>query len=355
MGQVGSCCNKQWSALVLGGTGLLGRPVLDALGKRGVRVTVVSSRAEEELAKPVAAMMQAYAMCYVQMDASQELDNALVAKLFREHDVVLNLIGDRGGCRFDGRAGVRDNWHLNVDLPLLLAAFAQELETPLIQLSADVVWNGAGNTEEGYPATAIWNGGEGFVVEASCTAFAWQKRSMEEKLSRFERVSILRVPTLYGPMLHKHEDSTCSQAIVDYLTANSMRHDIWQRRYPTDVRDVAAIVAGLMRRAAMSPGKQLPSRVYHYGAEACLTKHDFMTLFSVVAGLANARRVIRDNVGERPPNERPAKDVKLNNAEIQRYLGREFVRPRALTKASIEEVWLPYVRESIQAVMSNDP
>merc|ERR1712224_437414 len=134
----------------------------------------------------------------------------------------------------------------------------------------------------GYPADEVDENDQRFVKNGA--PYAVQKRDAEKALLDFPKVTILRIPVLYGPMLNATEDGMAGQSIKNFLTENTWKHDMWQRRYPTYSPDVAYILAALSQKFCES---DLMKRVYHYGAQESVSKYEFMALVAKNVGLSS--------------------------------------------------------------------
>jgi len=329
--------------LVLGGTGLLGRPLVTELVRRGFSVAVLGSTHFLNLHPDIQGMCLGLNAKYTQLDVLDDMKNkgsqTLATVIRQGFQMVINLIVDRGGTKWDNsRVGLVDNPLLNTNFPHVLQQIATQFQVPLIHLSTEYVWSGDENGEDGYPAVGVLD--DRRIVGERGTAFQLQKRAAEERCSRNPWVTIVRLPVLYGNMLGPFEDEIVGKSIENFLDANDWRHDVWQPRYLTSAMD-AAFIVGALAQKRLTVGLTRP--VYHYGSQKGITMFDFMQFFSQVVRLD--REVFQDNASQWPEESRPPHDMKLNIDETRKELGADWREPAPLDTEAIEEVWLPHFQQ----------
>lgn len=335
-------------ALVLGGTGMLGRPLLSQLQERGCDVICVSSQCVPNMHPALQAFLKHVGAEHKQLDLALDLaENGLseLEAIVQETnvDVVVNCVADRGGITWDGRAKRMNDELLNEQLPAALAELAACLQFRFVHISTEYVWSGEDNTPNGYPAASV---DQDLRFAAGGAAYARQKLRAEAFLTGNRWVTIVRLPVLYGPMCGPLEDGTCGASIANLLGENTWAHDTWQRRYPTSAGDAAAAVAALTKKLLRG---RLERQVYHYGSQACVTKYEFMQLFCDTLGIPHDR-IAPCDAGQKAPGSRPPYDVKLDISETRSELLAvgDWHEPRALDKSVIARVWLPHFASEVQ-------
>lgn len=349
---------SQYRVLVTGGTGLLGRPLIAELHRRGFVVTSVSSSHFQRLHPKVQELFESSSVQHLALDLAQDVESEShsIKRVIEEgqFDLVINLAGDRGGVRWDGEKRRMNSIKLNTNLPVALAEIlaAQESVIPLIQLSTEYIWSGEATPPSGYPPVEIPSGGEpseykDIFVQSHGAPYAWQKRLAEEGLRRFERVIIVRTPVLYGQVLGALEDGTAGASIHNYLNDNDWSHDTWQKRYPTNAEDCGFVIAALASKLLKSG---LEQRVYNYGAQAHVSKYHFMELFALATGLSTSD-IKRADASTREASKRPPYDVKLNITSTREELerARDWREPGELSPLDFFEIWLPHFRQAVAA------
>lgn len=345
--------------LVTGCTGLLGRPLVAELAKRGMAITSVSSKPLNQLHPEVQMLFIRHSVSHYAVDLVFDTQEGKLERLqalidSEVVDLVINLAADRGGMKWDGKKGTMNCPCLNTDLPRLLAEYSARTGMRVFHISTEYVWSGEGNTAEGYPAAAIGSDSR-FVKDSLGTPYAVQKRKAEELVAATEghSLTIFRVPVLYGYMLSSLEDGTASNAITNYLGENNASHDTWQRRYPTAAADAAAVLAAMAWKCLRPESPGLDHSVYNYGAQQCVTKYDFVKLFADSAELN--RRIKSDSADKKLPDQRPPYDVRLDISAIRKELVAEgdWVEPSVLDGQTVQMVWGEHFRaskESLRAV-----
>lgn len=338
--------------LVTGGTGLLGRPVIRELRRRGFHVVSLSSKPFDKLHRDVQILFASLRVTHLGMDLKTDVESSEGSQLQRaikDHgvDLVINLAADRGGEKWDGVKGKMNNSVLNTALPACLGRIANHQDCRLFHISTEYVWSGDRN-QNGYPPVAIDKDSR-FVQDEKGAPYALQKKAAEEALGAVggERVTIIRLPVLYGPMLNALEDGTSSSSISNLLSDNNFLHDKWQRRYPTSSEDCAFVIGALATKVFRGC---LQHSVYNYGAQESVSKYDFMKLFAETVQLPIDR--IKSENAELRPEKRPPYDVQLDICATRAELeaDREWVEPRRLHAATIKTIWLPFFMPEVEAL-----
>ncbi len=217
------------TALVTGGSGLLGRQVAAALAADGWAVAAPT-----------------HAACDL---TRAEAVRGLLADV--RPALIVNCAAERrpDACEADAPS-VRA---LNVGLPVALAACG----APLIHLSTDYVFDGRNAPYETDAPRRPLN------------AYGRQKAAAEEALEALPHVLILRVPILFGPTLDLRASAVT--VLADNLRAAKgacVPMDDLAVRYPTFTPDVARQIA----RLAPEAGRSLRG-IYHYSGGEPMTKH----------------------------------------------------------------------------------
>lgn len=346
--------------LVTGGTGLLGRPLLRELTSRDLAVTVTSTQPHSRLHPALQQLLADTGAEHVQLDVLTSGAKERLVALMRDRgvDLVVNLAADRGGVRPDGEKRSKSNPELNSQFPATLADITAQASAHLIHISSEYVWSGDGNSPKGYPPTRIGKDPR-FVQDDRGEPYAVEKRTAEEYLSGSSRCTVVRIPVLYGHMLHALEDGTASACIDDLLGANVLKHDQWQQRYPTSANDVAFILGAMVQKFFRSG---LRFQVYNYGAQQSVSKYEFMRRFAEATNLRERLpEISADDAGQWLPAERrPPRDVKLDIEETRAELSQvgDWTEPSCLDVAAIRSVWLPLFADRLallkaDAVASN--
>lgn len=342
--------DRQRNVLVTGGTGLLGRPVVRELVRRGFKVVCMSSKPQDRLHPEVQRLLADIGVTHIGLDLAIDVQNsggkalgeAVVANSI---DLIVNLAADRGGVTWDGTRKAMNHAVLNTELPGCLSKMATELKLRVLHVSTEYVWCGDNNSAEGYPATPIGEDGERrFVKDELGAPYALQKRDSELKIADNELCTVLRLPVLFGPMVNALEDGTAGRCIDNFLNSNDLKHDTWQRRYPTSTLDCAFVIGALASKLFCAG---LRKRVYNYGAQTSLSKHGMVAMFSKAAGVAS-RQVLSEDLGAFAPGKRPPFDVRLNISETRAELEDDWREPQSVDEATMKAVWLPFFAARVE-------
>ncbi|KAL7751124.1 hypothetical protein RI367_003326 [Sorochytrium milnesiophthora] len=209
-------------------------------------------------------------------------------------------------CAAERRPDVAENDHsstykLNVDTSRLLASLAKEYGALLIYISTDYIFDG---TKPPYETTDAPNplsfygksklGGEQAVLEANPQAV------------------VLRVPVLYG------EAQTPAESAVNVLldvvqSGKPVRMDNYATRFPTNVADVANVLAQLAK--LMLDGDKRVSGVLHFSAPQAMTKYDMCVIIGKVYS-AHIDHITPDNEEPKGAVTRP-KNAQLSTKRLQ--------------------------------------
>lgn len=342
--------DRQRHVLVTGGTGLLGRPVVQELVRRGFRVVCMSSKDVDRLHPDVQKLLADVGVTHVGLDLAMDVQNS-GGKALREAvvanniELIINLAADRGGVTWDGTKKAMNHAILNTELPGCLSAMATELGLQVLHVSTEYVWGGDDNSDGGYPATPIGEDGElRFVQDDLGAPYALQKRNSEIRVAGNPLCTVLRLPVLFGPMVNALEDGTASRCIDNFLNSNDLKHDTWQHRYPTCTLDVAFVIGALASKLFR---EGLQKCVYNYGAQTSLSKHGLLVLFSEAAGL-RTRQVLSEDLGAFAAGKRPPFDVRLNIVETRNELEDDWREPQTVDQNTVKEVWLPFFASRVE-------
>lgn len=352
MSGAGQGGQRQRKVLVTGGTGLLGRPLLEELVRRGFAVTSISSRKLEKVHPETRELLERCKIPHISLDLALDVESTRavgLACMIEEFgfDLVINLAADRGGVAWDGVKKKMDNFVLNTELPACLAEIATRQSVHVFHISTEYVWSGDGNTEEGYPPVSI--GEDPRFVGDKGAAYAIQKKAAEERVKGNPWITVIRLPVLFGPMVSELEDGTAGSSICNFLADNDWKHDTWQMRYPTSTVDTAFVLAALAQRLFRTG---LKSRVYHYGAQRSCSKYEFMRLFSRATNLsALGRPIASEDAAQRPDGKRPPYNVKLDISAMREELSAygDWREPRNIDSGDVKDVWLhvPFFKEAV--------
>eukprot|EP00448_Togula_jolla_P010327 CAMPEP_0170615232 /NCGR_PEP_ID=MMETSP0224-20130122/25227_1 /TAXON_ID=285029 /ORGANISM="Togula jolla, Strain CCCM 725" /LENGTH=567 /DNA_ID=CAMNT_0010940949 /DNA_START=18 /DNA_END=1722 /DNA_ORIENTATION=- len=332
--------------LVIGATGLLGRPLMRHLASQGFNVASVSSKPPEKLHAEVRLLIQECGVCHMPLDLDQDITQnggGLEAILQKgSYSLLINLAADRGGIKYDGQRCRMTSQVLNVDLPIHLAELSARLSIPVFHISTEYVWSGDGNTDTGYPAVPLGTD-DRMLQEGAGAPYAREKRLAELGVEvSGARVTIIRIPVLYGRMLNGMEEEL--QGINNFLQDNSWLHDTWQLRYPTNADDCARILTAL---ASKLLDKGLDHSVYHYGAQSSISKYDFIHLFAKSVGL-QSQHIKTESADSRPAEKRPPYNVKLDISKTREELGDLWHEPTTLDEDVVKKIWLPHFRSTVE-------
>lgn len=239
---------------VTGATGLLGRAVIKELGKSdGFEVTGLGySRAEPPLVK-------------LDLMAGTEL-----TRYFKEQkpEIIVHCAAER---RPDvSREKPEESRILNVEVTGLLAAIAAEMDSFLLYISSDYVFDG---TSPPYRVDSSTNP----INFYGSTKLAGEKAVV--KLCR--EYCILRLPILYGGDLYRGESSITSIA-AELERQQGGGFDNWATRYPTCTSDVARVIRQILEYRAAHPDT---AGIFHWSGNEPYTKYEMALVMAKVMGI----------------------------------------------------------------------
>jgi len=342
---------EPFKVLVLGGTSLLGRPLIHELIARGFSVTCMSSKEFQDLSSVVQRLLSRLNVEHIKIDLLADLSKRGTPQLKKVlqtggFDLVVNLI-----CKTGTSDAVMNAARLlNVELPGCLAKLVDGLSVKAIHVSSDCVWSGRGNNKNGYPAVEVGSDPR-FMESGAGDPYTRQKRAAEEKVKTSANVTVIRVPgLLYGPMAHPDECCIVSESLRNLLGENNQFHDNRQKFYPTSTWDSAHVIASLARKLMI---EGLVQKVYHYGSQESMTKYELMSLFARALGLPMAR-VKKGNVSKQTgPGKVPPQDVKLDTfrSHVELVHEGDWREPSVLDESVVEALWHPHFGPDIAAAV----
>lgn len=245
---------------VTGASGLLGRAVHANLAASSHQVlALANSRAEPPL---------------VQLDLLDT--DAVRAKLIDfQPDVIVHSAAERRPDVVEKEP--ERSQELNVDVPGRIATIckAHIPDARLIYISTDYVFDGS---KPPYQVDSQPN-----PLNAYGTSKLLGERAVAQNGTP-GKVTSLRVPVLYGPALEPAESAVniLVTTIVPPADGRTKKMDAYAVRYPTNVEDVAKVIAQICD-IAVTQGKDLPP-IVHYQATEAMTKYD---MCNVMARLQN--------------------------------------------------------------------
>lgn len=304
--------------LVLGGTGILGRPLVAELSRRGLRVTALSSTSYGAMPQETAALMGSVNCDHVHLDVADDITKSggmllretVQANNFR---VVVNLVSNHGGEWPEAKERQLLHPNLNTDLQSCLEALAEECGTKVIHISRESNWSS--------DAHVLRECDEGTAAAAELT-------------------TRIRVPALFGPLVRAGEGGMAAAAVSNFLKGNTWDYDDAQQRYPTRASDCAFVLGALVEKALRT---DLSGRSYVYGSQHGLTAFGFMEMFSRATDLPieRLRRDVSDSDVHQDA-ERPA------TALLRAELGEDWREPAALSDVDFWNIWAPYYATQIE-------
>ncbi|GAB5591353.1 hypothetical protein Unana1_06253 [Umbelopsis nana] len=237
--------------LVTGASGLLGRAVYEQFKKNGHEVIgIAHSRAKGDLYK-LDLTLESNVKEFV--DAHKP-DAIIHCAAERRPDVAEK---DQVGTEF-----------LNVQVPKDLATISKANGIFLIYISTDYVFDG---TQPPYDAI---DGKPNPLNFYGKTKLAGEK-AIE---GAYPEATILRVPILYGKAEYNGESAVNTLVDVVMNQSKTAKMDDVAIRYPTNVEDVARVLADLTS-AKLEQGKDIKG-VYHFSSEKPYTKYTMCQIFA---------------------------------------------------------------------------
>lgn len=152
---------------------------------------------------------------------------------------------------------------LNVDALRYIASAARELDSWILSISTDYVFDG---TEAPYQPDDAPN---------PLNAYGRSKLEGEQALLQSgARSCVLRLPLLYGPVVDWGESAVTSLAPAIVESARGVAPavmDAWATRYPTFTPDVAVVIRQLLERHEIG---ESVTGVMHWSGDEPMTKFD---------------------------------------------------------------------------------
>ncbi|KAJ1983214.1 hypothetical protein H4R34_001414 [Dimargaris verticillata] len=261
-----------FKVLVTGGSGLLGRALMDKLHTSTswqVRGTAYSRKGPD----------------LIQVDLKDEQH---LAELLADYqpDVVINSVAER---RPDvAETDTIGTQLLNVELPRRLAAWAcaEPKAVTLIHISTDYVFDGRDPPYDVHdtpnPLNFYGNASMVYRVEALGHYCIDSKLEGEQALlATYPNAIVLRVPVLYGRVEFNAESAVNVLVDVVQNSEKVVSMDDFSARYPTNVADVARVCRDMVKRALEAPTSALHG-VFHYSAPERFTKYQMCRKFASV-------------------------------------------------------------------------
>ncbi|EIW69634.1 hypothetical protein TREMEDRAFT_68791 [Tremella mesenterica DSM 1558] len=227
---------------VTGASGLLGRAVATYFEQHGDEVLHLAFSRTDKKSN------------YLKLDFT---DEEAVGRFFASHQI-------------DGAAERRPDVAeaLNVQSPLLLATFAKKYGFTLIVISTDYVFNGKNPPYETDSPTDPLNAYGQSKVDAEQAVLTQREEGA--------KVTVLRVPILYGRTEYNAESAVnIIRDVVEDQSGKQYKMDHVQRRYPTNVDDVARVLFDLTHL-----GKPLPFIVHYCSPSPALSKWDMTQIIA---------------------------------------------------------------------------
>ncbi|WP_271189276.1 dTDP-4-dehydrorhamnose reductase family protein [Dactylosporangium matsuzakiense] len=252
--------------LILGASGLLGRELMRVLPGRGH--DVVGAGHDRARGQGLHAI-----------DARQpdEVD-ALLDQV--RPSVVVNAIGERRPEFWTPEIleGV------NVRTAAHAARGCRRLGCWLVHVSSDYVFDGS---DPPYRPDS---------ERRPSNAYGAAKMQAEDQVrAEYPQATVLRLPVLYGPVLHLDE-SNMTSLVPTVMNAAPAAIDDWAVRYPTLTTDVAHVVADMLGHA-----HGLSGQVCHWSAAEALTKFAMASLIGRILGMSTNHL----EPDQRPSSSRP--------------------------------------------------
>lgn len=207
---------------------------------------------------------------------------------------------------------------LNVEATRTLARLSSTVGFTLVYISTDYVFPGFAPRETG-----------GYDVDDKPeptnlyghTKLEGEKVVLEEKeKNENAKVTILRVPVLYGPAVTNSESAVNCLYDVVVRSANKekvAKMDDWAARYPTNTQDIARVLADLTE---LSTTRTLPP-ILHFSAQERFTKFEISEVFAKVhvppLQLDEREWFLRDSLGPQPGDTVRPKDCHLSNRALE--------------------------------------
>ncbi|KAE8221791.1 hypothetical protein CF319_g4905 [Tilletia indica] len=250
--------------LVTGASGLLGRAVLARCQKDGFDVKGLAfSRASGDLEK---------------IDLTDEAATEALVRSFQP-DAIIHTAAERRPDVVEKNPDA--SRALNVDVPAHLARLSAELDPAplLINISTDYVFDG---TKPPYHVDDAPN---------PLNAYGVSKLEGEMAVTKYGKPgssTSVRVPVLYGRTAPGQNDESAVNVLLDAVRPPSdptkkKKMDAYAVRYPTNVEDVARVLADLVKTYTSSLTTEAPMNVpgiLHFSATEAMSKYDMSMIFT---------------------------------------------------------------------------
>ncbi|GAA5961836.1 hypothetical protein JCM3765_004090 [Sporobolomyces pararoseus] len=205
---------------------------------------------------------------------------------------------------------------LNVVATENLAKLSTLLGFTLIYISTDYVFPGNAPEPVGYDV----NDAPAPTNLYGETKYEGEKVVLEAKEKNGAKVTVLRVPVLYGPA-HSNSESAVNCLYDVVLKAakkeKAAKMDDWAARYPTNTQDIARVLADLTE---LSSKKPLPA-ILQFSAQERFTKFEISQIFarshSPPLVLDEEEWFVRDSAGPQPGDTIRPKDCHLSNRALK--------------------------------------
>jgi S-adenosylmethionine synthetase len=248
--------------MITGGTGLLGRQVVDRFQQNGWIVLVLgNSRAGGHIVK--CNLLQREEL-QAQFDQFQPT-------------IVVHCAANRRPDELEGDEGKA--MAINAEMPRNVGELCRAQGAWMIHLSTNYVFDG---THAPYSEDATPN---------PVNTYAKSKLEGERMLMKSNpKAAVIRVPLLYGP-IDSLDDSPVTTLLTTLRHQDAPKFDNWQQRFPTCTIDVArmleAIATAYAGRGAEEPATF--SGIFHWQANEEHTKYSMALEIARIAGIDSAK------------------------------------------------------------------
>jgi dTDP-4-dehydrorhamnose reductase len=249
--------------LVVGGSGLLGRALLNRLGPNAAGTAM--SRHEAGLIPLDARNSDAV------LDVARRVSPA----------VIMNLVAERRPAHWDDANALHAS---NVTSAMNAARAARSIDVALVHISTDYVFPSGGPFEPDAP-------------HAPTNLYARTKSAAEDVVRQeCPDAIIMRMPVLYGPVRHASE-CNLSELVQRVATATEpLTLDTWAHRRPTHVDDVAQTLSLMATSIESWLGQSA-----HVSAKDWYSQYDMGSLITELLPAAPVRLVATENLAPDRP------------------------------------------------------
>lgn len=243
--------------LITGASGLLGRAVFRRLSAEpGLQVSGTAfSRSDQSLLQ-------------LDLTDSEQLRAVL-------HKVQPRIVVHCAAERWPDRCAQQPDaaWQLNVNTSDELARLCTEAGTQLVYISTDYVFDGSA------PPYSVQD------TPNPVNFYGRSKLAGEQAVLAAGDHWILRLPLLFGPVRELRESGVT--ALLQTLAGSQPATlDHWATRYPTDVEQVAEVLAQCLEKIAQ--GEKF-SGIYHWSGDDACTRYQLALMVAEIAGLPSAQ------------------------------------------------------------------